>query len=292
MLRALALLLALVATACAGAGSERPRIVATVYPLVWLAQQVAPDAEVTGLVTGGQDAHDVDLSPQQRAQLEAADVVAYLGPIGFQPQVESAVGTLDVPTADAAAAIGQDRLLPAEGGGHDPHLWFDADLLATVALALGEAAAAADPGAAPEYQANAERVAAELRGLADEVGALLADCRFDQVIVSHEAYAYLLVPHGLEQLGVSHAGGHDQASPQRLAELVAAIRAEQVPAVLTEPVEGRTDAEALAREAGVDLVEIYSLDIVDEAQAAKGFPQLLREQAAAVAQAAGCEGGR
>jgi hypothetical protein len=38
----------------------------------------------------------------------------------------------------------------------------------------------------------------------------------------------------------------------------------------------------------VELVDIYSLDIVSEEQAARGYPDLLREQAAAVAQVAQC----
>jgi zinc transport system substrate-binding protein len=109
------------------------------------------------------------------------------------------------------------------------------------------------------------------------------------VVVAHEAYQYLLAPHGLTEHGISGAGGHSEASPQDIADLAAMVRDMGLPAVLSEPVEGRTDAEAVAAEAGVEVLDIYSLDIVEEAQAAKGFPALLREQAEAVATAAECE---
>jgi zinc transport system substrate-binding protein len=106
--------------------------------------------------------------------------------------------------------------------------------------------------------------------------------------VSHEAYAYLLEPRGFEQAGVSGAGGHGDASPQRLAELVERIRADGIPAVLAEPLEGRSDAEALAREAGVELLEIDPLEIGTDELDALGYPAALRQQAEAFATALQC----
>ena len=304
LLAAAILALAACGTPSAGAGGGA---VATAYPLAWLVAEIAPDLELTSLAARGQDPHDLELTPRQRATLETAGLVVYLGDIGFQPQVEAAVPSARGEVVSAAEVLGEDQLRSiatgsgehadeAEATGHDeeasldPHLWFDASLMADLATAVGEAAAAADPERAGEYASNAADTAATLDDLAAEIEALLSDCDADTVIVSHEAYQYLLAPAGLEQHGISGAGGHSEASPSDIADLAAQIRSEGLTAVLTEPVEGRTDAEAVAAEAGVDLIEIYSLDVVDEAQAAKGFPTLLREQADAVAQAAGCGG--
>ena len=284
-----AAVIALLLAGCATDASEgQPSIVATVYPLAWVAEQIAPAAEVTSLVAGGQDPHDQELTPQQRGVLEQASVVTYVGEIGFQPQIEAALTPGDG-VVSAADAIGQGGLRPLDGGdGSDPHFWFDARLLAKVATALGEAIATADAENAAQYRTAAQRVAAELEDAAEEVDGLLGDCRHDTVIVGHEAFAYLLEPYGITQQGISGGGEHSEASPADIANLVRTIREEGLDSVLTEPVEGRTDAEAVAREAGVDLIEVYSLDIIEEEQAAKGFPQLLREQAQAAAQAAGC----
>ena len=317
MRRAILIVLTLAAcgTPSADAGTAA---VATAYPLAWLAGEIAPDLELTSLAARGQDPHDLELTPKQRATLETAGLVVYLGDIGFQPQVEAAVPSAQGEVVSVADVLGEDRLRPiADGheeedehedeaehseeaehdeeadhdeGGIDPHFWFDASLMADVATAVGKAAGAADPARADEYARNAATTAGLLDDLAGEIEATLSSCSADTVIVSHEAYQYLLAPAGLEQHGISGAAGHSEASPSDIADLAAEIRADGLPAVLTEPVEGRTDAEAVAAEAGVDLIEIYSLDVVDEAQAAKGFPQLLREQADAVAQAAGCAG--
>lgn len=306
MSRLAALLLLLVACSPSASTDEGPQAVATVYPLAWLAAEIAPEASVTALGTQGQDPHDLELSPQQRGAFESADVIAYLGDIGFQPQVEAAVATVSSEVVDAAEIAGEDRLLHAGDHGHaddahaddahadeeavDPHLWFDAALMADVALAMGEAFAAADPEGAEDYTTNAERAANDLIAAGEQLSGMLDGCEHDEVIVGHEAYAYLLAPHGLVQHGISGAAGHSEASPADIAELTAEIREEGIPAVLSEPVEGRTDAEAVAREAGVEVIDVYSLDIVDSEQAEQGFPALLLQQAEAVAEAAQCAG--
>ena len=302
MSRVVAVLLLLVA-ACSPStpDAEGLQVIATVYPLAWLATEIAPDATITSLGARGQDPHDLELSPQQRTALESADVIAYLGDIGFQPQVEAAVSSATGQVVDAAEIAGDDRLLHPGDHGHadddagateavDAHLWFDAALMAEIALAMGDAFAKADPQGAEQYTANAERASNDLVAAAEQMGAMLADCEHSEVIVGHEAFAYLLAPHGLVQHGISGAGGHSEASPADIAELTAEIREQGIPAVLSEPVEGRTDAEAVAREAGVEVVDIYSLDIVEPEQASEGFPALLLQQAEAVAQAAQCAG--
>lgn len=290
---ALALVL-LLSVACAATSTQRSgrTAVASVYPLTWLVEEIAPAFDVTPLAAPGVEPHDLELTPQQRAAVEQSDIAVYLGNIGFQPQVDAAVGSAGGAVVSAADVIGEDNLRTfpagAEEPGIDPHMWFDARLFAPVAQAVGDAAAAADPARAEEYRANGARVAGELRQLASEIDDLLSRCRFRDVIVSHEAYQYLLAAHDLAQQGISGAGGRSEASPQDIARLAGQIRELGLPAVLSEPVEGRADAEAVAAEAGVDVIPIYSLDIVDEAQARKGYPALLREQAQAVAAAAGC----
>ncbi|MDP9406422.1 MAG: metal ABC transporter substrate-binding protein [Actinomycetota bacterium] len=304
---------------------------AAVFPLAWMAQEIAPGAEVEFLGAGSQEAHGLDLTPGQRGAVESADVLLYLGDVGYQPQVEAAADSAGGVVVDVAAVVGPDRLRPAaddphghgeEAGdaastqpaddhaagddeaaeeGHsapeqhtegsvDVHVWFNATLMADVAQRVGAAFAEADPSNAEAYTANAERVRTQLLGVAGEVDRLLGgECRFDEAVVSHAAYGYLLSPHGIGQHGlVGVASGEAGASSRELAEVVAEVEAEGFTHVLAEPVEGRADAEAVAREAGVQLLEVYPLDVVADELAQRGYPTLLREQAETFATALGC----
>jgi zinc transport system substrate-binding protein len=296
-------------------------VVTTVFALASIARDVAPGAEVVVLTASGQDPHDLELSPADRGLLESADAVLYLGDIGFQPQVESAVGDATGAVVSVAEVLGDDALRSldhahndddhSDDHGHDddhsdddhghdddghshdddgvdPHVWFDASAMAQVAEAVGAALAQRLPDQADALQERAATLRSDLEALDAEIDDLLDDCARDVAIVSHEAYAYLLEPRDLEQEGISGAGGHGSASPQRLAELTQRIRDEGIPAVLAEPVEGRADAEALAAEAGVDLIEIDPLEIGTDALLETGYPQALREQAQAFATALEC----
>jgi ABC-type Zn uptake system ZnuABC Zn-binding protein ZnuA len=99
-------------------------VVAAVYPFAWLAERVAPEAEVD-LLQGAQEAHDLDLSPPQRAAIETADVVLYTGDIDYQPQVEQAVASAGGQVVSAVEVAGEDALLAAAPDAHshgdEPH---------------------------------------------------------------------------------------------------------------------------------------------------------------------------
>jgi zinc transport system substrate-binding protein len=317
-------LLALSLTAC-DAGDETSEtaeasILATPWPLAWLAAQVAPEAEVATLGAAGQDPHDLDLSPAERALLAEADLVVHLGEIGFQPQVESALSRREGPVVAVTEAAPSLLRRPRDVAGPtppaedehaddehaddehaeeehadasmtiDPHVWFEPRILAETALAIGAELAEQQPARAERHLERAAAVATDLRSLAAELDETLTGCRRDVVIVSHEAYGYLLAPRGITQIGISGTGGHGEVSPARLAELTSRIQAEQLPAVLAEPVEGRAPAEALAREAGVPLLEIDPLEAPGQEAREEGLPALLRQQAAVFAGALGCEG--
>lgn len=343
--RAAALLsaLALLASACAGApggsaagqageagggggAGEGLTVVTSVFPNAWMAERIAPAAEFAHLAPGGHGVHDLALTPGDRADVTSADVVLFVGQVGFQPQVEDAVDDAEGEVVSLAAVAG-DRLLPfpgqdgaaddhdEEGGdahagedgedhgddtgdGHaheeagspvDPHVWFDPAIMQDAAEAVADAFAAVDPDKAEAYRGNAEEVVAELADVGDHADERLGgDCEHDAAVVSHEAYQYLLEPYGLQQLGISSAGGHAEATPQRIAELSDRIEEEGIPAVLAEPLEGRRDAESLAREAGVDLIDIHPLGSVSADDGEWDYPALLGEQVDAFAEALGC----
>jgi len=329
-------LLALVAAACGGgdatatsagnaptdaepAGAADLQAVAAVYPLAWVAAQVAPEAEVNLLNQGSQEAHDLDISPPQRAAIETADVVLYTGDIDYQPQVEEAIPAAQGQVVNAAEVAGHDALLAAsadphahedegdahedadahadeegeahsdEAGSVDPHLWFDPAIMAEVAGATGEAFAAADPDNAETYRQNAAAVSDDMAALGADLDALLSgDCRFKEAIVSHAAYAYLLTPYDKAQHAVTNVSAEGDAAAGELAEIVGEIEGEGFTHVLAEPVEGREGAEAVATETGVELLEIFPLDAVADDQAAAGLPDLVRAQAEAFSTALGC----
>src|SRR5918997_1365143 len=97
-LSALALSLSLAACASANAGGsgagddgeERVSVLASFYPLQFVAQEVGGDlVTVDNLTPPAAEPHDLELSPAQVRAIGQADLVVYLS--GFQPAVDAGV---------------------------------------------------------------------------------------------------------------------------------------------------------------------------------------------------------
>lgn len=315
---AAALAVALLLAAC-GAGSGevaggapdgQVRAIASVWALDWIARQVAPDAVVTQPGRGAEP-HEVEFSPDERVAAEGADVWLYLGAIDFQPQLEQLAARSSARIVAASELAGPERLLAAApdvipgdeaadptadsaaaDGTIDPHLWLSPAIMADVAVAAGDAFAAADPAGAATYTANAQRVADDLRAVDDTLRRDLGACATEgaRVVVGHAAFAYLLAPSGIEQIGIAPVEEPEAgATPERLAALTRLIRDEGLEAIVSDAVEGRNDAATLARETGTEVLEASTLEVVTDAQDELGLPGLLAEDGRAFAAALGCD---
>ena len=113
---------------------------AAFYPLQFVAEQVGGDAvTVVGLTPAGAEPHDVELSPQQVAELGEADLILYIK--GFQPAVDQAV-----------EQVGADRAVDVSAGipliGNDPHIWLDPQNMVTIAGTVEGKLAQVAPGGA------------------------------------------------------------------------------------------------------------------------------------------------
>jgi zinc transport system substrate-binding protein len=198
-LRATAALLtasAVLTTGCSSA-DEVPSVVASFYPLAFAARHVAgPGWEVVDLTPPGTEAHDVELTLEDRASIEEADLLLYLGDIGFQPQVEEAVPEVPGEVVAVADGIPLTEPIPEEeedeGEGHveetaDPHAWLDPQLFAMMVDRVSDGLAAADPRGIDGYHDRAAALRGELDALDRAYREQLAGCELDVMGLSPEA---------------------------------------------------------------------------------------------------------
>lgn len=268
---------ALFTTAACGAadtastsGDGKPELVASIYPLQWLTEQVGgSDAQVTGLTAPGVEPHDLELGIQQVTQLRNAALTVYIK--GIQPAVDDAVEpdtSFDAATAVTTIPAGEHA---AEEGGeeggaeahedvpYDPHLWLDPSRLATVATKLGDRLATADPAHAQGYKDRAARTAAALGALDQEFATGLSTCKSRTLVTAHEAFGYLADHYKLKQVGIT-LDPETEPSPARLSEVAKLAKAEGVNTIFTEALVSPKVAEVLAGEVGAKTVVLDPLE--------------------------------
>jgi len=242
------------ASALAPTAGAAPRleVVAAFYPLAWVAERVG-GARVTvhNLTPSGAEPHDLELTPDQRDEIEDADVVLVLGE-DFQPAVEEAAEDRDGGTVVLLRRL-RSRVRDAaanRGGERDPHVWLDPELMVAIVDEVAAAFVDADPRGAARYTARAATVTDQLRALDERYAAGLARCERRLFVTTHESFGYLAAAYDLEQEGVTGRTPDAEPDADRLARLADLAARTGLTTIFTEELVSPGLARTLAREAG------------------------------------------
>jgi zinc transport system substrate-binding protein len=282
----------------AGCGDDDPgggavSVVASFYPVAEVAERVGGDrVDVSNLTPAGTEPHDLELTPDQVADVEDADVVLYLGE-GFQPALSEIAGRRDEGSFDLLEEI------PLEAGAADaleeetdvdPHFWLDPQLMITAVDEVEAALSEVSPDDAATFAANAEEYKDELTALDDELATGLGSCERDQIVTSHAAFHYLAKRYGLTQLPITGLSPEAEPDPARLAELADQIESEGITTVFYETLVSPDVAETLAREADVEAAVLNPIEGLTQEQIDAGddYASVMRDNLAALQEALGC----
>ena len=246
---------------CRGAsGSGKLQVVASIEPLAYFVQRIGGDrVSVSVMVPPGGDPHSYEPTPKQMARLASAALFVKAGSgveieLDWMPRFLALNRRLRV--CDASAGIG---LIPmaanvgndGEGrrhGSSDPHFWLSPSSARVVAANIAAALSRADPPHRGEYEANREKLDAELRTLDGELRQRLAGVRARRFIVFHPAWGYFAREYGLEQIAAEHEG--KGLTPLQMAKVIQVARAAGVHTIFVSPQFSSAQAEAIARDIG------------------------------------------
>ncbi len=260
-------------------GGDTVTVVTSMYPLQFLAERIAgPDATVVNLTSPGQEPHDLELGVQQTADLAEADVAVHLA--GFQPAVDEALEQ-NGPERIVDAADSADLLAA------DPHFWLDPERMSSVAAAVEEQLADADPDNADTYAANLTALQDDLGALAEEMRSGLASCTTDTVVVSHDAFSYLGA-YGIEVAPIAGISPDAEPSPARLAELQDVITDEGVTTVFYETLVSPALAETLAGDLGIETAVLDPIEGLTDETAGEDYLSLMESNLEAIRTANSC----
>ncbi|MFJ8144441.1 zinc ABC transporter substrate-binding protein [Streptomyces sp. NPDC096048] len=258
----------------AAGNTDKFDVVASFYPMQYLAQQIGGEhVNVTTLTEPGQEPHDLELSAKQTAEMGEADAVLHLK--SLQPAVDEAIAQSGVKTKIDAATLttledhgsvehdhghgGEEHAEEGHSEEHseeeehalDPHVWLDPVKYAEIAEGVAKAFEKADPDHADDYRKNAEALAKKLAGLntAYEKGLKNTDTKV--FFTNHAAFGYLAERYGLTQEAINGLDPESEPSPARIKELQEEAKADGVTTVFYETLVSDKTAKTLAKDAGL-----------------------------------------
>jgi ABC-type Zn uptake system ZnuABC Zn-binding protein ZnuA len=272
---AFALVLALALLAACGEAleaDERPLVVTSV-PIVYslTANLTGEDFRLENILPPGASPHQASFTPEQAKLVADADrvIVNGAGLEAWLDELITSAGASDLPVAVASRGVTflrPDEPLPVPDGGEDddhdepedvdPHVWLDAQnakiMVQNIAAALREL----DASSAEAVDRRAGEYTERLDELDGEIRETLAATEHKDFVSFHSAFQYYARAYGLRQVAVIQPFPGREPSPRYLAGIVDLVRELDVQAVFSEPQFSPRPAEALAREAGVDLYEV------------------------------------
>jgi zinc transport system substrate-binding protein len=249
----------------AAANTDKFDVVASFYPLQYLAEQIGGShVHVTSLTKPGQEPHDLEISAQQTAALQESDAVLYLK--NLQPAVDDAVSQSEVRTKIDAASLTTLEKHGNEVGGHaashdtskndelaglDPHIWLDPVRYAQVAEGVGKAFEKADPDNAADYKTRTAALVTKLDALDTEFKAGLANTKTKVFITTHAAFGYLAERYGLTEEAINGLDPESEPSAERVKDLEKMAKADGVTTVFYETLVSDKTAKTIAADANL-----------------------------------------
>jgi len=236
-------------------------VVASMYPLAWASERIGRDrVAVEDLTPPGVEAHDTTLTAAQRADIQTADVVVYLGKIGFQPDIERVVADAGGRVVGVTAGLHIPE--PPAGQTFDPHIWLDPVYMEGAVRLIAGALKAVDASGSAGFAARESTTLRDLQDLDASFRAGLRRCSFTTFVVTHEAFGYLADRYGLHQLGIEGITPESEPSAARIQQAAQAIaQGRAAPAVFYEGTDaGLRIGESVAANVGVPALPLGTLE--------------------------------
>lgn len=234
---ALAMLLSACAAGPSTANDDRPRVLTTFTVLQDIAQNVAGEhLVVESLTKAGAEIHGYEPTPGDLRRAQGAALILDNG-LGLEAWFEQFTRDLDVPHVRVSAGVETIPIADDAYAGRDnPHAWMSPHNAQIYVDNIVAAFAELDPDHAEDYTANGEAYKAELErlhtDLVTRLGALPEEQR--ALVTCEGAFSYLARDAGLTEKYLWPVNAEQQATPRRIADVIAFVDERRVPAVFCE----------------------------------------------------------
>lgn len=292
MRRLVCILLAIALASCGGkkAGSGKPRIAVSIFPLYDVTRRIAGDRfDVILVLPPGKSEHGYDPTPKQIARLEGAklgiavgldmdtwveNIMKNAGGVPKMLRVGDVVKTMPI---DVEPIEPEEHKAPEqkpeeedaeeqedhaeeehehELGAPDPHVWMDPQRMSTIVDAIAAELAGLDAAHKETFAKNADAINASLEDLDAKLTARSKTWSKHTIVTFHGSMSYFAARYGLVIAAVVEPLAGKEPTATYLAEVIDAIKKNQAAALFTEPQLDNGPGQTIAKEAGVPLGEL------------------------------------
>lgn len=257
--------------------TQSVKAVTTFYPLQELAKSVVGDmGEVLSIVPSGMEPHDFEPTPKDIKAMYSADLVVING-AGMDPWAEKLIPELEAKQVSVVVLAKSVDLMAGEVHQHvdehgdehtsmemhdasedvhsdvfssDPHFWLDPIIALGLVDQIEKVLSHRYPDLQNRLELNGREARARLQAIDATYRSGLATCEKNEVVTSHNAFAYLAKRYGFETHALAGLSPEAEPSAKRLAEIAAEVQEGGIKYIFFETLVSPKLAETLAKETG------------------------------------------
>lgn len=255
------------------------KVYTSFYTLYDFASKVGgQNAELINIMPPGSDPHHWEPRASDIVNLENADVFIYNG-LSFEHWVDDVLNSISTDKLTILeASTGIDPLESKHDqdndshhhGDKDPHIWLDPIRAKRIFENIKNTFIEVDPDNKEYYDKNYIKYIEELDSLNREYSEGLKNLNNRDMVVTHEAYSYLSHAYDLNQIAIDGLIPDSEPSPARMAEIIDYINDNDIKTIFFEDINDTKLVETIAKETGVDLKILYTLEKLTDDQISNG----------------------
>ncbi|QWU14797.1 zinc transport system substrate-binding protein [Paenibacillus sophorae] len=282
------ILLALLLSGCGPKSSgtiveDKVNVVTTFYPIYEFAQEIGgEDVNAINLLPVGVEPHDWTPRSQDIVNTSKAQLFLYNG-AGLEGWVPNFLKGLDSSSKVQAVEVskGIDYIMTDDEEDHDhggengeeasgdslhtdPHTWVSPKSALLMAQNIKNSLVQVDPAHKDGYEERYGKVAERLKALDAKFETELAKVPNKEIVVSHQAFAYLCRDYGLTQHAIMGLSPDAEPRGQDLVKLAELVKKERIRYIFFEELVSDKLAKTLAAEAGVSTMVLNPVEGLTE----------------------------
>ena len=249
------------------------------------------DVKVTMLMPAGVDLHTFEPTPKDVMKIKQSDFFIYSGAeIEHYLENFSDKNSLDMSKNVKLLSHAKDD--EHHHNSHvDPHYWLDISNMITMTQHLEKAYANKYIELVPKITERAEAYIKSLQELETLYKSKLSTCKIDEIIVNHNAYAYLAQKYGFRVEALSGLSSDAQVNAKHMIALNKEIHSKHITTLFYDSFESANEIKALSKEANIELQTLHTLAnvTVEEFDSNTTYIELMQENVEKLAKAMVCE---
>lgn len=266
----------IILSGCSAIGnSDKISIKAQIFPIKFIAESIGGDKVDVSLMSENNDAHHVDLTQQQIADLQTSDAFYYIG-------VGDLLVNSDVVTSTLKDEVSVDIAQKVDTNGNEnEHLWLSLSYLKVMSTQVFDDLVKRDEANKKYFEDNFNKLTTDIDHLQEKLTGVFQQKSNKTMLVEHAAYAYFADEYQLEELPLSTQEG-GEISAKRIEEVKDEVANKNISTLFTDAFESSATAKTIAEQLGLKETALTTLEVVN-ADETRSFLELYEEMAMNIA---------